>query len=326
MKIAGAILAGGQAKRLNGIPKGNIEINDKTIIANLIEAFSDAGITDIVISANNPEPYKKYNKTIIADVKANSGPLAGISAVLQKLQDFDAVIFVPCDLPYITQDKILELINAISNHIVYAVTATQSHPLCVAIPTNMATEINKSLNKKQLKIIELWEQLNATPVVFTDENKFYNINNNALLWVITGSRRGAGKTTLAHKLLQILPHSIYAKYGHGKFNPKKQKNFFNDLTDIHNFIEQHRYLKQNIIIEANALALVDVGDITIFIDAPPGKIKPRKDADTLKSKANIVVTEEADSNSWHKTLSQHQLPETIINTTIESFQQQKEFI
>ena len=391
MKIAGAILAGGKAKRLNGIAKGNIEINDNTIIANLINAFNDAGISEIAISANDKKPYKQYGKTIIADFKADAGPLAGIAAVLQQLKQFDAVIFMPCDLPFITEHEILGLKNAIinsqlsslrkrgSSHIIYAKTTTQAHPLCVVIPTNMTVVITNQLNKgykrksssdssslrkrgsrkvvkildprfrkddnrnrkddngnrkddrkkrflNNPKIIAVWQQLNAKSIQCSDENKFYNINTPALLWVITGSRRGAGKTTLAHKLLQILPHSIYAKYGHGKFNPKKQKNFFDDLDKLHDFIAQNKYLKRNIIIEANALALADIGDITIFIDAPPNKIKLRKDAELLKNKADIVISSDANPEHWHKILSKHLLPEVILNTAVESFLQQKKFL
>ncbi len=324
MKIAGAILAGGQAKRLHGIAKGNIRINNNTIIANLINSFNDAGITDIAISANNSEPYKQYDKTIIADFKLDSGPLAGISAVLEYYQDYDAVIFMPCDLPFITTDEIVQLKKNISSNIVYAKTPTRSHPLCVAIPTNMMAVIADSLNKNNLKIIEIWKQLNAELIKFEDENKFHNINTPTLLWVITGSRRGAGKTTLAHKLLEILPHSIYAKYGHGKFNPNKQKNFFDDLEKLHDFIAQNKYLKQNIIIEANALALADIGDITIFIDAPETAIKLRRDAELLKSKADIILSTDSGHKIWDATLPQ--LPEIIQTAVIKILLQHQEFI
>lgn len=216
--------------------------------------------------------------------------MAGVGAVLEQLPQFDAVIFLPCDLPFITAAEINKLKDNITiSELIYATTATQTHPLCAAISTNMAAAITEQLDNGSKKIMTVWKRLHAKPIIFADENKFYNINTPALLWVITGSRRGAGKTTLAHRLLQALPHSIYAKYGHGKFNPKKQRNFFNDLDNIHAFIEQHRYLKQHIIIEANALALANIGDITIFIDAPPSKISLRKDAAILKSKADIII-------------------------------------
>lgn len=65
MKIAGAILAGGKAKRLNGIAKGNIKINNKTIITNLLKAFAQAGISDVIISANDFKPYKQYQKKLL---------------------------------------------------------------------------------------------------------------------------------------------------------------------------------------------------------------------------------------------------------------------
>lgn len=286
IKIGGCILAGGKAKRLNGIAKGNIEIGECSIVEHLIAEFNKAGISDVVISANDPKPYKQYNLPIIPDRIKNIGPIAGIEAVLDYCHKYDAVVFLPCDLPNITHKEITLLKM---EDLVYATTKERAQPLCATVPTNKLQEITCLINNDNRKILDIWQQLNATAIEFPDSNKFYNVNSAALLWVISGAGRGVGKTTLANKLCAILPNAIYAKYGHGKFNPQKQGSFFRELDDIYTFIEQHSYIKQHIVIEANAVALAGKGDITIFIEAIPGKTKPRKDADELRRIANVHI-------------------------------------
>jgi molybdopterin-guanine dinucleotide biosynthesis protein A len=291
LTLAAVILAGGKARRLNNIAKGNIKIGQHTIIEQLINALNKASINDIIISANDPKPYQQYNLPIITDKHKNIGPLAGIVAALEYLKKHDIVIFLPCDLPNITYTEILTIKNNIDpNNIVYAATKERTHPLCTAIPTNKLTLINNLIENDTKKILTAFNKLNAKPIKFDDENKFYNINSKATLWVITGAGRGVGKTTLANKLTAILPHSTYAKYGHGKFNPNKQKSFFNTLDSIYAFIDQNQYTHQHIIVEANALALAGMGDITIYIDGDPTKTKFRHDADKLKTLADIKLT------------------------------------
>ena len=87
-KIAGVILAGGQAKRLNGIPKGNIHLkNNTTIIDRIITEFSKSGITSIAISVNNSAHYQKYNLPLIYDIETAIGPIAGIYAGLNYFKE-----------------------------------------------------------------------------------------------------------------------------------------------------------------------------------------------------------------------------------------------
>lgn len=177
MKIAGAILAGGNAKRLNGIAKGNIKIYNKTIIENLIEAFDFAGISDIVISSNNQDLYKQYHKPVISDCKKNIGPLAGIEATLAHFKKYNAVIFVPCDLPNITGKELLILKNASNTNITYVKTNERIHPLCVVIATDKLNAISNIINEGERKVLNAWNKLKADVVYYKDENKFFNINN-----------------------------------------------------------------------------------------------------------------------------------------------------
>lgn len=325
-KFAAVILAGGQAKRLDGIAKGNIKIKNHTIIEHLILELKKAGLADIAISANNKDPYKQYSLPIIKDEYVNIGPIAGIVAALEYYKNYDAIITIPCDLPNITHKEITKLKNSFNDKIVYAQTDTRPHPLCATIPTSKLNKIIRQIEQGKTKIINIWNNLSAKPVDFLNETKFYNINRPALIWVITGAGRGVGKSTLAHKLTAILPHCIYAKYGHGKYNPEKQPSYFTELRDILAFIEQNRYLKQHIIVEANAVALIGHGDIKIFIDAIPNKTNPRKDIVELKQAANLVISQNSNAKTWQQQLPKNYIDKNGFEAIISIFEQQQDFI
>jgi molybdopterin-guanine dinucleotide biosynthesis protein A len=114
MKIVAAILAGGKASRLGGIAKGLLpDAMNVPWIERLINELGRAGISEIVLSANEREPYARFGRTILADRHQNIGPLGGIEAVLQHLAArCEAVLFVPCDLPNITAVEFIALLAA----------------------------------------------------------------------------------------------------------------------------------------------------------------------------------------------------------------------
>lgn len=181
MKIGAAILAGGQARRMNGIAKGNIKIDDnQSIITKLVAEFKKIALTEIVISANNQTPYLQYRIPIIADNELNQGPLAGVISVLRyfSAREYGKVIFLPCDLPNITSNELSILKNSSSDAIVYAKIEEQYHPLCVSIPTNQLPAITLLFVNGERKIIKVWQQLGGTALKFKDNNSFININTN----------------------------------------------------------------------------------------------------------------------------------------------------
>ena len=80
-KIGGAIIVGSKAGRLEGMIKGNLKINnDNTIIDHLIQQYQDVGVKEIIIIANDSNPYKDYNLEVISDLHIGIDPLAGIES------------------------------------------------------------------------------------------------------------------------------------------------------------------------------------------------------------------------------------------------------
>ena len=181
IKIAAAILAGGKAKRLGGIEKGNISLGNETIISRLIKELEQTGlINEIVIISNNPKNYTRYSKPIIKDLRLDMGPLSGVETALTHYQDrYDAVLFLPCDLPSITATEVEKLYQAFLQYpsLVFAETPTHQHPLCCIIAGQLRAKISTALDQGYRKITQVWNNLENHRVFFTDEQKFLNVNS-----------------------------------------------------------------------------------------------------------------------------------------------------
>jgi molybdopterin-guanine dinucleotide biosynthesis protein A len=183
--IAGAILAGGNARRAGCIAKGMLKTDSGvSIIEYLINELSCAGISDIVIIANDPKPYQDYGVEIIADIRKGIGPMGGIESGLSYFSNrSDAVMFVPCDLPNITAKEMLALKEAFIETrapVVFAETPGFFwHPLCVVVHNDLKEEISSAIDSGQRKIRDIWQQVKAVGVRFADETAFFNINTTA---------------------------------------------------------------------------------------------------------------------------------------------------
>ena len=125
----------------------------------------------------------------------------------------------------------------------------------------------------------------------------------ALLWVIGGAGRRVGKTTVANRLCAVLPGSVYAKCGHAKPKPHKQPNYFRAEDDLARFVADARIRAKHVVVEYNGWAHAGTGDVTIFIDAQPGRRQMRDDAGALRAAADLVVTADADPAQWQRALA-----------------------
>jgi molybdopterin-guanine dinucleotide biosynthesis protein A len=165
--IKGAILAGGKATRMGGVAKGMLaDESGQPIIARLINQMHVAGISDIVIAANDPNPYMDLNVQTVPDLKKGMGPIAGIAAVLKHFKDqCDGVMFIPCDVPNITARELIALKEVFihsTEKVVFAETDEFFwHPLCAVVHNDLADQVVLALNLGQRKVGQLWRQLRA---------------------------------------------------------------------------------------------------------------------------------------------------------------------
>lgn len=181
--IAGAILAGGAARRIGGLAKGTLKTaGGVSIVKHLINEMALAGVNDIVVIANNSEPYRDYGVEIIADIRENAGPVGGIETGLEFFAGrCNAVMFLPCDLPRISASQISVLKQAFietTAPVVFAATGDFFwHPLCAVVHNGLADDISAAVDAGERKIKNIWQQLRAEKVQFDSAAAFFNINS-----------------------------------------------------------------------------------------------------------------------------------------------------
>ena len=112
IKITGLILAGGRARRMDGVDKGLIIFNGKCMIEHCIERLRPQ-VDQVVISANrNIEQYSNYGLTVLEDNFGDfEGPLAGLLRALETSKN-NPVLVVPCDAPLLPSDLANRLLES----------------------------------------------------------------------------------------------------------------------------------------------------------------------------------------------------------------------
>ncbi|HHH44972.1 MAG TPA: molybdenum cofactor guanylyltransferase [Gammaproteobacteria bacterium] len=99
--VTAVILAGGMARRMDGVDKGLIQLNGRPMIEYIIEALKPQ-VDHIVINANrNLEQYRRYGYPVVKDIMGDYfGPLVGMASGLQACSS-ERILTVPCDSPFV---------------------------------------------------------------------------------------------------------------------------------------------------------------------------------------------------------------------------------
>jgi molybdopterin-guanine dinucleotide biosynthesis protein A len=179
--IAAAILAGGKASRLGGMVKGLIQLGEgRTIVERLIEEVHGAGVSDIIICANEPEAYQNLGLPIIPDSDPGFGPLGGIAAALAHFAPTaEAVLLLAGDMPAITSGELRFLLAAFGQtdaSAVFAEAPDGAHPLVAVARTGLRDEVERALHSDNRRATALWRSVGAEPVSFPQADPFANIN------------------------------------------------------------------------------------------------------------------------------------------------------
>lgn len=121
--ITAVILAGGKARRMDGVDKGLSAFHGRPMIEHVITALRPQ-VGRLIISANrNQGRYRAYGYPVVTDmVEDYAGPLAGIASGMQAANT-PHVLCVPCDAPFVPDTLALTLSRTL---------AEQQADICVA--------------------------------------------------------------------------------------------------------------------------------------------------------------------------------------------------
>jgi molybdenum cofactor guanylyltransferase len=182
MKTAAGILAGGRARRFNGIAKGMLrDRHDETIARRLELAIRQSGLEDIVLLTNDRLSYESLGIPILPDLRPGFGPLAAIESGLEHFASSrGAMLFVACDLPNLTTCEIRLLLDAFFNGKSEAVVAQTAEDkmqsLCMVLSVALRKQVTQHLDAGRRSVMEFLLEQRAETVVFEDARPFYNIN------------------------------------------------------------------------------------------------------------------------------------------------------
>jgi len=192
-KVAGVILAGGRARRMNNQDKGLVNFNGRPMVSYAIAALAPV-VGCVFINANrNIDQYRQFGWPVISDqTDSFDGPLAGILTAMIHA-DADVLVVIPCDSPLIKTEHLQKLLLARAEHnadVAVAFDGTRLHPVFLAIKTALQTSLQEYLADGQRKV-EVWlAQQNLVRVDFSNETEiFSNINTMTELSVLEETKR-----------------------------------------------------------------------------------------------------------------------------------------
>lgn len=100
----GALVAGGKATRLGGLPKGLLRAGGETLAARAVSLFREL-FGEVLVVANDPTPYLDLGVRIVPDAVAGRGAPGGLHAALAAART-PWVFAAGCDMPFLSGDAI----------------------------------------------------------------------------------------------------------------------------------------------------------------------------------------------------------------------------
>jgi molybdopterin-guanine dinucleotide biosynthesis protein A len=179
--IAGVVLAGGRAMRMDNQDKGLIHFKNRPLIAYALEALSFVSQQTFINANRNLIDYEAFGHLVITDqTDSYDGPLAGILTTLIHA-DAELLLVMPCDTPYFKAEHLQRLLTIRAEHdadIAIAFDGEQLHPLFLALKTSLTENLRDYLASGQRKVGDWLKPLNSVYVDFSHEPSiFININS-----------------------------------------------------------------------------------------------------------------------------------------------------
>jgi molybdopterin-guanine dinucleotide biosynthesis protein A len=100
----GVIVAGGQARRLGGTPKGLLRLGGETLAARTVGLLR-ALFGEVLVAAADPEPWTSLGAWVVPDVFPGRGAPGGLHAALSAART-GWIFAAGCDMPFLAEGPI----------------------------------------------------------------------------------------------------------------------------------------------------------------------------------------------------------------------------
>ena len=184
--ILGAILAGGQSKRM-GKDKLFLEINNKKLIEHTIDKVKKYLKEVIIITNQNNEFFSKNNLITVKDcIEGQLGPLVGILTAMkwakENLTKCSWIVTFPCDTPFFPESIIKSFIEESKKKeslIFCANSHGRKHNIFGLWSLDLYDKLENDLVNKKIRKVQDWTKENKIKNLefeFKDYDPFFNIN------------------------------------------------------------------------------------------------------------------------------------------------------
>ena len=184
----GALLAGGQGRRLGRGDKGLVRVGDRPMIARVHDCLARQ-VDRMVVNANgDPDRLQFLNSPVVPDSFADeggAGPLAGIHAVLawatREAGPTALVTTVPVDAPFLPANlvtRLSESLHSAGATISIAGSGGRQHPVIACWPVSVLAGLEQALTDGTRKIDAFTSNYRVTVVEWdiTSMDPFFNVN------------------------------------------------------------------------------------------------------------------------------------------------------
>jgi molybdopterin-guanine dinucleotide biosynthesis protein A len=120
MHVAGAVLAGGQSRRM-GRTKALIDVGGQPMATHVANALAAAGCRDVVLVGGDPTELAALELALIADKYPGEGPVGGVLTALHHHHHHHDrhgapthVVIAACDLPGLTAGAVHQMLGAVT--------------------------------------------------------------------------------------------------------------------------------------------------------------------------------------------------------------------
>ena len=184
--ILGAILAGGQSKRM-GKDKLFLEFNNKKLIEHTIDKVKKYLKKVIIITNQDNEFFSKNNLITIKDcIEGQLGPLVGILTAMkwakENLSKCSWIATFPCDTPFFPESIIKSFIGESEKKeslILCASSHGRKHNIFGLWSLDLYDKLENDLVNKKIRKVQDWTEENGIKNLefkFKDYDPFFNIN------------------------------------------------------------------------------------------------------------------------------------------------------
>ena len=167
------IIAGGKSSRM-GFQKGLLYLDNFTFTDHIIYNTS---VFDRQFISANTDLYNGFNCNIIADKQKDKGPLGALQACLCACES-EYVFFIPCDMPFISEETVFNLYNQLDKNSDAAVFKANGRvfPTVGVYRKTVLNAVETQLQSNNYRMMELLNKINTQFIDAPYPQQFININ------------------------------------------------------------------------------------------------------------------------------------------------------